>query len=126
MPRMKSFKIILSSVLAVILLAASVVARIELTKATDKNAELNVKLNELRKENARLQIEYESSINLPELEDYAKNVLGMQKPESERIIEIYVDTSDKAIILKDGEKTEATKAVSSIMEYLSEVKCKFN
>ena len=126
MPRMKSLKIILSSVLAVIILAASVAARIELTKANDKNAELKQTLAELSEENTRLKIEYESSINLPELEDYAKNVLGMQKPESEKIIEINVETRDKAIILKDGEKTEADKAVSSIMEYLSEVKCKFN
>lgn len=130
MPSMKSLKskrlIVLGSIVAAIILIASLAVRIELTKAIDENAQLKERLEELREENARLEIEYESLIDLPELEEYAKNVLGMQKPESERIIEIDVSTQDKSVILKDTNEIRSDKLVSSILEYLSEVKCKFN
>ena len=114
------------SVVAAIILVAGLAARIKLTEINDNNAALIQECAKLHEENARLRIAYESSIDLNELEEYAKNVLGMQKPESERIIHIDVDTRDKAVILKDSAKADGEKLVSSILEYLSGVKCKFN
>ena len=114
------------SVLTAVIVTAGLFVKVELTKAIDENASLKQELSDLNEANVRLEIEYESLINLPELEEYAKNALGMQKPESERIIQIDVDVQDKAVILKDSTKTETDKLVSSIMEYLSELKCKFN
>lgn len=114
------------SVLTAVIVTAGLFVKVELTKAIDENAALKQELSDLNEANVRLEIEYESLINLSELEEYAKTALGMQKPESEKIIQIDVNVQDKAEILKDSAKTETDKLVSSIMEYLSEVKCKFN
>lgn len=114
------------SVLTALIVTAGLFVKVELTKAIDENAVLKQELSDLNEANARLEIEYESLIDLSELEEYAKTALGMQKPESERIIQIDVEVQDKAEILKDSAKTETDKLVSSIMEYLSELKCKFN
>ena len=131
MPRVKSLRkskvlIIFFSVLSAVIFVALLAAKIELTKAADEYAELKCELSELKAENVRLRLQYESLIDLPELEEYAKNTLGMQKPEYGDIKELYTETCDKAVVFKDSSKTDAEKLVSSIMEYLSRVKCKFN
>ena len=118
--------IILFSVLSAVIFVVFLSARIELIKAVDENAELKRSLSELKTENVRLRIEYESLIDLPQLEEYAKNELGMQKAVYGEKKPLLVETHDKAVIIKDSVKTDADKLVSSIKEYLSDVKCKFN
>lgn len=123
----KSKVLIISfSVLTAVIFVALLAVKIELTKAIDKNAELKQDLHELAGENVRLRLEYESLIDLPELEEYAKTEMGMQKPGYTLEAEIHVEKHDKAIIIKDSEKAEADKLVSSIKEYFRQVKCKFN
>ena len=73
--------------------------RIELAEQSDVNVGLKQELDSLQEDNRRLRIEYESKIDLDEIEDYAKNVLGMQKPGQSRIKKINTDTQDKAIVL---------------------------
>ena len=118
--------IIAFSILSAVILVASLLVQVKLTEATDENVTLRKKLNELCDENTRLKIEYESSVSLPELEEYAKTVLGMQNPQSETTIKSEVPVRDKAEILCPTVKTDAEKLVSSIMEYSGEIKCKFN
>ena len=118
--------IISFSVLAAVIFIALLATKIELTKAIDKNAELKQDLHELGGENVRLRLEYESLVDLPELEEYAKTEMGMQKPGYALKAEIHVEKHDKAIIIEDSEKAEADKLVSSIKEYFKKVKCKFN
>lgn len=113
-------------IFAAVILVASLLVQIKLTEAADENAKLRQKLDEITEENTRLTARFESSIDLAELEQYAKTVLGMQMPGSERIIQIDVPVQDKAVILSDTVKTDADKLVGSIMEYFSEVKCRFN
>lgn len=118
--------IIAFSIISAVILVASLLVQVKLTEATDENVTLRKKLNELCDENTRLKIEYESSVSLPELEEYAKTVLGMQNPQSETTIKSEVPVRDKAEILRPTAKTDAEKLVSSIMEYSGEIKCKFN
>ena len=113
-------------IFAAVILVASLLVQIKLTEAADENAKLRQKLDEITEENTRLTARFESSIDIAELEQYAKTVLGMQMPGSERIIQIDVPVQDKAVILSDTVKTDADKLVGSIMEYFSEVKCRFN
>lgn len=131
MPRAKQVKkskilIVVFSVLCAVILVASLLAQIKLTEATDENASLRKELSALRDENTRLKITYESSVSLPELEDYAKTVLGMQKPGSEEVSKTEAPVCDKAVILRNSDKADIDKLVSSIKEYLGEVECKFN
>lgn len=91
----------LLAIAAACLLIKTLFVRIELTEQNDINVELEAQLNELEEENRRLQIEYESQIDLAELEDRAENELGMQKPNGSQTIEIDTDTQDKALIFDE-------------------------
>ena len=94
----------LLAIAAACLLIKTLFVRIELTEQNDINVELEAQLNELEEEKRRLQIEYESQIDLAELEDRAENELGMQKPNGSQTIEIDTDTQDKALIFAETEK----------------------
>lgn len=91
----------LLAIAAACLLIKTLFVRIELTEQNDINVELEAQLNELEEEKRRLQIEYESQIDLAELEDRAENELGMQKPNGSQTIEIDTDTQDKALIFDE-------------------------
>ncbi len=92
--------VILTAILAIAaacLLIKTLLVRIELTEQNDINVALEAELTQLEEEKRRLQIEYESQIDLSELEEKAENELGMQKPNSSQIKEINTDTQDKAL-----------------------------
>lgn len=91
----------LLAIAAACLLIKTLFVRIELTEQNDINVELEAQLNELEEEKRRLQIEYESQIDLGKLEDRAENELGMQKPNGSQTIEIDTDTQDKALIFAE-------------------------
>ena len=91
----------LLAIAAACLLIKTLFVRIELTEQNDINVELEAQLNELEEEKRRLQIEYESQIDLAELEERAGNELGMQKPNGSQTIEIDTDTQDKALIFAE-------------------------
>lgn len=59
------------------LCVALLLARSQVTAAANECEELASRITELADKNARLTIEYESLFSLAEIEDYAKNVLGM-------------------------------------------------
>jgi cell division protein FtsL len=103
-----------------VLLIASLMARVQFTKASAEAADLQTQLAELTSQKSKLTIEYESALNLTEVEDYAVNKLGMQKPHSDQIRYISGTSQDKAEIL-DGTSSAGEKSdsiVDSLSEYL--------
>ena len=94
----------LLAIAAAFLLIRTLFVRIELTEQNDINVELKAELKELEEKKRRLRIEYESRIDLDELEDRAENEFGMQKPSGSQTIEIDTDTQDKALIFAETEK----------------------
>lgn len=84
------------------LMVKTLFVRIELTKQNDINVELEAQLSMLEEEKRRLMIEYESHIDLGDLERIAENELGMQKPDASQIRKIDTDTQDKALIIAKG------------------------
>ena len=72
--------VMLGFVIAVAMLVFCLIARIEFTTVSAEAAELQSQLNQLTEDNSRLTIKYESALNLAEVEDYAVNTLGMQRP----------------------------------------------
>lgn len=102
------FRLDVSIVLTALLAAAmaclmikTLFVRIELTEQNDINVALKSELSELNDENRRLRIEYESHIDLAELEQIAENELGMQKPDASQIRKIDTNTQDKALIIAE-------------------------
>lgn len=82
---------VICALMAVLLIAGSILLRVKLTVENDNLNQLQDRLEQAQEENARLRIEYEGLFDLGELEEYAKDVLGMQKPDEEQIIKIEVD-----------------------------------
>lgn len=77
--------------------------RVALTEQNDMNVMLEEKLEELNEENRHLAIEYEQMIDLGELEEYAKNELGMCTAAQKQAEIIETETKDKAqIVERDG------------------------
>ena len=109
--------ILVSAVLFVIV----IMAQIQLFDISSKTVELEGQLKELKTEQARLQIAYEGAFNLTEVERYAINNLGMQKPSADQIF--YIDTSspDRAVIMNqsndDGFFSRVSDFLSGIAAY---------
>ena len=87
------------TVVSAVLLIFSLLERVELIRQNDVNLELRAELLELREENRRLAIKYEYAVNMPELEKYAKNELGMLSVAQIVPEKIEVETQDKALSL---------------------------
>ena len=60
----------------------------------NKVATLNNELELTKAENVRLQSELDSQVSAKNVEDYAENVLGMQKIDSSQIKYIKIQTGD--------------------------------
>lgn len=89
---------------AAVLLVFTLMAKIQLTAVTDQSVELENTLAELKTEQARLQIEYESAFNLTEIEEYATRELGMQRPREDQIYYLQGSAPDKAVVLEDTQE----------------------
>ena len=100
--------IILVSVLAALLLGSVIYSfdrrNTVYNKVADKNNELTLK----EAEYVRLQSELESRMTAKNVEDYAENVLGMQKMDSSQIKYIKIQTDD-VINIPQPEESIGTK-----------------
>ena len=88
------FTIILVSVMAMLLFGAAIFTLNRRNVLFNKAAALNDQLEMQEAENARLQSELESKLSAKNIEDYAENVLGMQKIDSSQIKYIKIKTGD--------------------------------
>lgn len=105
--RRKSIRGLIAVCLIVAMSAASaglmikgLFVRIELAEQSDKIAAAKQELSQIKEENRRLRIEYETKTELDEIEDYAKNILGMQRGGESRTEKIDTETQDKAIVIE--------------------------
>lgn len=94
------FLIVVMSLTAAGLMVKGLFVRIELAEQSDKITAAKKELSRIEEENRRLRIEYETKIDLDEIEDYAKNILGMQRAGESRTEKIDTDTQDKAIVIE--------------------------
>ncbi len=103
--------------IAAALLVFSLLARVQLTAASDRCVALEASLAQLQEQQTKLLIAYESAINLPEIEDYAMNTLGMQQPRSDQVYYICGSVQDRAVVL--GESDETVSFVDRVGDFLS-------
>ncbi|MDO4815299.1 MAG: cell division protein FtsL [Bacillota bacterium] len=97
----------ISVVLAAIMIVAGLAMRAEIARQNDVNVELSAYVSELKEENIRLKIETATAYELGELEEAAKNELGMLPPGNEQLVGIDVKTDDNAVILGNGEEQDS-------------------
>jgi len=86
---------------AAVMLVFSLMAQVQLTAVSNETVRLQSQLSELQVEQVRLLISYESAFNLTEIEEYAIEKLGMQKPRNDQVFYVEGAASDKAVILQE-------------------------
>lgn len=105
---------------AAVLLVFSLMARIQLTAVADHTARMYVQLSEMKTERSKLLIAYESAFNLDQIERYAINELGMQKPGSDQIFYIDGSVPDKGVVIEPEEKEDGKFKFSELFGSLGE------
>lgn len=113
------FSIILVSALAAAMLGTVIYSLDRRNTMYNKVSALNEELDLARAENVRLQSELDSKLSAKNVEDYAENVLGMQKIDSSQIKYIEIQTDDVVKIPQqdDGFAAKIKKFFDSCVEY---------
>ena len=103
---------------AAFLVVIAILAQAQIVGISSQSVALQQQLSELEEQQSKLRIAYESAFNMAEIEEYATNTLGMQKPRADQIF--YIDTSspDKAVVIADG---QSDGFVDRVSDYLSGV-----
>lgn len=97
------FSIIVVSALAVVMFGTVIYSFDRRNTMYNKVSALNNELNIAEAENVRLQSELDSKMSAKNVEDYAENVLGMQKIDSSQIQYIEIQTDDVVNIPEQDE-----------------------
>ncbi|MCM1132723.1 MAG: cell division protein FtsL [Ruminococcus flavefaciens] len=113
------FSIILVSALAVVMLGTVIYSFDRRNTMYSKVSSLNSELNLAEAENVRLQSELDSKMSAKNVEDYAENVLGMQKIDSSQIQYIEIQTDDVVNIPEQDESllSKLKRFFDSCVEY---------
>ena len=107
---------------ASVLIVVMLLAQVSLTAVSNEAVELTERIETLEMERNRLRIEFEGTFNLTEIEKYAIEELGMQKPTKDQIFCINTAARDKVEIIPaeqpNGLLSRASDFAGSIGEYL--------
>ena len=93
---------ILGAAVAVVMVVFLVMAQVRMSIANKDVLALENQIKTLQAQQDDLEISYETAFNLTELEDYAVNELGMQKPRSDQIYYVNGAGEDRTVILDDA------------------------
>lgn len=113
---------VIGAAFASVLIVVMLLAQVSLTAVSNEAVELTERIETLEMERNRLRIEFEGTFNLTEIEKYAIEELGMQKPTKDQIFCINTAARDKVEIIPaeqpDGLLSRASDFAGSIGEYL--------
>lgn len=90
---------------------------------SESNLTLQTLKNELERVQSNLavaEMNIEQSTDLAKIEAYAKQKLGMQKPDKNQVI--YIDSSKETSIVKMKNESFVDKIIESIKEYINNIK----
>ena len=107
--RIRPFSVI-GVVLTAVIAVLALLANLRLTAITAETVELEQQLEALEDERKLLQIRYENTFDLREIEEYATGTLGMVRLQDSQIVVLEQTAEDKAEILRE-EKSGAFSAV---------------
>ena len=106
---------------AAVLMVFVVLAYVNLNEVTSESVRLDAQLDRLTDKESKLQIAYESVIDMKEVERYARDVLGMSKPDSYQTAVIQYTAQDKAEIIDNRNEGNALRGfgafISSLLDY---------
>jgi len=111
---------IFGSLTAAVLMIFVMLAQISYNETAAETVRLNAELLELTEQQRRLEITYENVIDLKEIEQYARDVLGMSKPEADQIAVIHRMPDDRAEVVEASDESSLDGLgafISSLMKY---------
>lgn len=115
---------LLGAAAAALLLVMMLLAQIRLTDISYTAAELEDQISALELERDKLTVEYETTFNLKDVEQYAVDVLGMQEPDSQQIYYLTgVASADKAVVIT---KDDTDMFSLGIADMLASIKAYFS
>ncbi|NLZ46736.1 MAG: hypothetical protein GX896_08600 [Clostridiales bacterium] len=118
---LKTIKYFAVAMLAFAAMLAMIYGKVELSKITNEQSQLQQQLAELQENNLSLESELESKTNIVKVEDYAENVLGLAKLNKGQIE--YVELQDHQVIEvveKDDDNffSNVKKWFDGVLEYI--------
>ena len=95
---------ILGALFVAVLMVFVVLAQINYNEAAAESVRLNMLLHELNERHRALELSFESAVDIKEVERFARDELGMSRPDAGQIIIISSAPRDSAIVLNTGEE----------------------
>ncbi len=99
-----AFRAFINATIAFMLLCSILYGKVESNRLFREQSELQTQLTELKNENLRMQTEYDSKTSIQRVEDYAENILGLEKLDKAQIeyVEVPNDTVIKSASTSDN------------------------
>lgn len=113
-------KIVLVTLLAGIIMAGVVSSKVQQASIHAEILSLTAEVNELASENIRMETEIERKSALNSVEEYAENILGMQKLDKAQIEYLSLENGNVIEISEDSDNifVKAKHAIEDFVEYL--------
>ncbi len=113
-------KVIVIAIAAGILLGMVIYSKVENASVHAEITELNSQVDMLRSENVRMQTEIESKSALRSVEDYAENILGMQKLDKSQIEYLSLENGNVVDIPESNDNIflKIKRSFEDFMEYI--------
>jgi len=97
---------VLGSLFVAVLMVFVVLAQINYNEAAGETVRLNLYMNELAEKHRALELAFERAVDIKEVERYARDELGMSRPDAGQIITINAIPRDSAIIINNTDHRE--------------------
>ena len=97
---------VLGSIIVAGLLILVLVAHINYIEITRETSRVNAELRELTQQRRRLEIQYESVIDMQEVERFARDVLGMTQPGGHMETVVLGAVQDRAVIIQNNQNDD--------------------
>ena len=111
---------IFGTLFAGVLMVFVLLAQISFSEIAGEASRLNAQFAELTEQRRRLEVTFESVIDMKEVERYARDELGMSKPEADQIAVIHSLPVDRIETFDSGEEAplkDLGTFISSLFEY---------
>ena len=113
---------ILGTVLVSVLMVFSVLAQINYNEAAVENVKLRTHISELNQKQRTLELAFERTIDIKEVERFARDELGMSRPDPGQVVSISTTPRDTAVIIPVADEPAAQgfgAFIRSLAEYFN-------
>lgn len=118
--RASVIKVTLIAVSGLLMISTVLYGKVQTNRMYRQISDKNAAYEDVQSENVRLKSELEGKMTLKNVEDYAVNVLGLQKLDNSQIKYVQTQTDDKVEILEEdkGILAAVKEKFSAIIEYI--------